>query len=177
MTSSNVSPRFGFAMVAGHYKRGVQLASRGGGGSIMAAHEAQAPRAVGDLLLNALPQLEDRLLVERLRRTWGALVGPDVARRARPHALINGCLHVVVDNSPWLHELTLRGAELTARLHAEVPSIQTLRFSLGAAPAEDAPPTPARRPRVSRLTEDDTRAIDAAAAAISIRLSPTPPAA
>ena len=34
-----------------------------------------APRAVGELLVNAVPQLEDRLLVERLRRTWGALVG------------------------------------------------------------------------------------------------------
>jgi predicted nucleic acid-binding Zn ribbon protein len=126
-----------------------------------------APRLVGELLLNAVPQLEDRLLVERLRRTWGALVGAEVARRARPQALTSGCLHVVVDNSPWLHELTLRAAELTARLHAEVPTIHSLRFSLGQAPVEDAPPPARPAPRGSRLTEDDTRAIDAAAAAIS----------
>ena len=126
-----------------------------------------APRAVGDLLLNAVPQLEDRLLVARLQRTWGMLVGPEVARRARPQALSNGCLHIVVDNSPWLHELTLRGPKLTERLHAEVPAVHSLRFSLGAAPVEDAPPPARPAPRGPRLTEDDTRAIDAAAAAIS----------
>jgi hypothetical protein len=143
------------------------LASRGGAGVSWRLMKRSAPRAVGDLLLNAVPQLEDRLLVERLKRTWGALVGPDVARRARPQALNNGCLHVVVDNSPWLHELTLRSAELTARLHAEVASIQSLRFSLGAALVEDALPPARPAPRGPRLTEDDTRAIDAAAAAIS----------
>ena len=126
-----------------------------------------APRAVRDLLLTAVPQLEDRLLVERLRRTWSGLVGAEVAARARPHALTNGCLHVVVDNSPWLHELTLRASELTTRLHADVPAIRSLRFSLGAAPVEDAPPPARPVPRGPRLTEDDTRAIDAAAAAIS----------
>ena len=143
------------------------LASRGGAGVSWNSMNRSAPRLVGELLLNAVPQLEDRLLVERLRRTWGAMVGAEVARRARPQALTSGCLHVVVDNSPWLHELTLRSAELTTRLRAEVPSIQTLRFSLGAAPVEDAPPPARPAPRGSRLTEDDTRAIDAAAAAIS----------
>jgi len=127
-----------------------------------------APRAVGELLLTAVPQLEDRLLVERLRRTWSGLVGAEVAGRARPQSLTNGCLHVVVDNSPWLHELTLRGPELTTRLHAEVPAIGSLRFSLGSAPeVHDAPPATRQAPRGPRLTEDDTRAIDAAAAAIT----------
>ncbi len=127
----------------------------------------QAPRAVGELLVNAVPQLEDRLLVRRLRRTWVALVGADMARRAQPHALVNGCLQVVVDNSPWLHELTLRGPELTARLARECPAVRSVRFTLGAPPAEE--PTPAVRPapRVSRLSDDDRCAIDAAAAAIS----------
>ena len=127
----------------------------------------KAPRAVGELLVNAVPQLEDRLLVRRLRRTWVALVGADMARRAQPHALVNGCLQVVVDNSPWLHELTLRGPELTARLARECPAVRSVRFTLGAPPAEE--PTPAVRPapRTSRLSDDDRCAIDAAAAAIS----------
>ena len=127
----------------------------------------QAPRAVGELLVNAVPQLEDRLLVRRLRLTWVALVGADMARRAQPHALVNGCLQVVVDNSPWLHELTLRGPELTARLARECPAVRSVRFTLGAPPAEE--PTPAVRPapRTSRLSDDDRCAIDAAAAAIS----------
>ena len=126
-----------------------------------------APRAVGELLVSAMPQLEDRLLVQRLRRAWVVLVGPDMARRAQPEALVNGCLHVVVDNSPWLHELTLRGPDLAARLGAQNPAVRSVRFSLGASPAEEPPPVarPALRP--PRLTDDDRRAIDAAAAAIS----------
>jgi hypothetical protein len=125
------------------------------------------PRAVGDLLVGALPQLEDRLRVLRMRRTWSALVGADVARRAQPQALVNGCLSIVVDNSPWLHELTLRAPDLTARLRAEFPAVQTLRFTLGAAAAEEAAAEARPAARRPRLTDDDTRAIDAAAAAIS----------
>ena len=82
------------------------------------------PRAIGELLVGALPQLEDRLLVQRMRRTWGTIVGADVARRAQPQALVNGCLTIVVDNSPWLHELNLRAADLTERLRSAYPAIQ-----------------------------------------------------
>jgi hypothetical protein len=125
------------------------------------------PRAVGELLVSALPQLEDRLLVQRMRRTWSAVAGAEIARRAQPQALVNGCLTIVVDNSPWLHELTLRAADLTARLRAQFSAVQTLRFTLGAAAAEEAVAEAPRAPRRAHLTEDDTRAIDAAAAAIS----------
>jgi hypothetical protein len=118
------------------------------------------PRVVGELLVSAVPQLEDRLLVQRLRRAWTGLVGADVARRTQPQALVNGCLHVVVDNSPWLHEMTLRAPDLTARLAAQFPAVHSLRFVLG------APPAARPAPRSSRLTDEDRRAIDAAAAAI-----------
>src|SRR5262245_33737234 len=126
-----------------------------------------SPRLVGDLLVSAIPQLEDRLLVERLRRDWAALIGPDAARRCRPQALVKGCLQIVVDNGPWLAELTLLGPELTARLAGRHPVIRSLRFTLGAPPAEDRPPAARPAPRNADLTEDDRRAIDAAAAAIS----------
>ena len=117
--------------------------------------------------MGALPQLEDRLLVLRMRRAWRTVVGDDGARRSEPQSLVNGCLTIVVDNSPWLHELTLRAPDLTARLHAEFPAVQTLRFSLGAAAAEEAAAEARPAARRPRLTDDDTRAIDAAAAAIS----------
>ena len=125
------------------------------------------PRAVGELLLSALPQLGDRLLVARMRRSWAALVGPEAARRTQPQALVNGCLTIVVDNSPWLHELTLRAADLTERLSSEHPAVQSLRFSLGAAAAGEAVAESRPAPRRPSLTDDDARAIDAAAAAIS----------
>jgi hypothetical protein len=127
----------------------------------------QAPRAVADVLVSALPQLSDRLLEVRLRRSWAVLVGPDTARRSQPQSLVNGCLTVVVDNSPWLHELTLRAAELTARLQAECPAVQSLRFTLGRLDHE----APERAGRVAapsvELSDADDRDIDAAAAAIA----------
>jgi hypothetical protein len=126
-----------------------------------------APRAVGELLVSALPQLEDRLRVQRMRRAWAALVGPEVARRTQPQALVNGCLTIAVDNSPWLHELTLRAPDLTERLQAEFPAVHSLRFSLGAALADETVAAGGAATSRPRLTDDDTRAIDAAAAAIS----------
>jgi hypothetical protein len=129
--------------------------------------KGRAPRIVGELLVSAMPQLEDRLLVQRLRRAWLGLAGAAIARRAQPQALVEGCLHVVVDNSPWLHEMTLRGPELAARLRAEFPAVRSVRFALGAPPADEPPPAARPAPRPSRLTDDDRRAIDAAAAAIS----------
>src|SRR5216684_1149067 len=71
-----------------------------------------APRAVADLLVTAVPELRERLAEHHVRRVWSTLVGADVARRAKPRALVDGCLTVIVDNSPWLHELTLRADEL-----------------------------------------------------------------
>jgi hypothetical protein len=129
--------------------------------------KGRAPRAVGELLASALPQLEDRLIVQRMRRTWNGLVGDDLARRARPQALVKGCLSIVVDNSPWLHELTLRAPELTARLRVAFPVVESIRFSLGAVADDGGAPEsrPAARGRL--LSDQDTRAIDAAAAAIS----------
>src|SRR5215813_12952868 len=131
------------------------LASRGGAGVSWSSMNRSAPRAVGELLLTAMPQLEDRLLVERLRRTWSALVGAEVAGRARPQSLTNGCLHVVVDNSPWLHELTLRATELTDRLHRQFEAVRSIRFTLGALQAEPSPPAERRERRLPMLGDDD----------------------
>jgi hypothetical protein len=126
----------------------------------------RTPRAVADVLIAAVPQLSDRLPEYHIRRAWAALVGPDMARRTRPQSLSNGCLHVVVDNSPWLHELTLRVAELTARLAAETP-VRSLRFTLGTLETEPRSRPERRERRATALTDDDRRDIDEAASAIS----------
>jgi Dna[CI] antecedent, DciA len=126
-----------------------------------------APRRVGELLVSAMPQLQDRLLVQKLRAEWPALVGHEVARRTQPQALANGCLQITVDNSPWLHEMTLRAPDVAARVGAQFPAVRSIRFSLGLPPAEEPPP--AARPAPVTLVDDDRRAIDAAAAAISDR--------
>ena len=125
-----------------------------------------APRAVGDLLLSALPQISERLSTFRLRRSWGAIVGRDAARRSQPDTVTAGTLRVVVDNSPWLHELTLREPELATKVRARFPEIQALRFTLGAVETEAAGARPAA-PRAVALTATDHAEIDAATAAIT----------
>jgi hypothetical protein len=125
------------------------------------------PRAIADVLVSAVPQLSDRLPEYHIRRAWAQLVGADMARRTRPQSLTNGCLHVVVDNSPWLHELTLRAAELTARLSADRPAVRSLRFTLGTLETEPRSRPERRERRATALTDDDRRDIDEAASAIS----------
>src|SRR5262245_3222206 len=95
-----------------------------------------APRAVGDLLPAAMPQLGERLLEYRIQSSWTSIVGRDVARRARPASFAGGTLQVVVDNSPWLHELTLRSADLVESVRARFPEVRALRFALAVSPVE-----------------------------------------
>src|SRR5436309_9585497 len=126
---------------------------------------AAAPRAVADLLVSAVPDLRDRLLEYRIRRAWPAVVGGDAARRAQPRSFADGCLTVVVDNSPWLHELTLRSEELTRRLNERFGVVRSLRFVSGKV---DAEPTSGRAGPAAPapLDAQAQREIDAAAAAI-----------
>src|SRR2546430_15095585 len=105
-----------------------------------------APRAVADLLVTAVPELRERLAEHHVRRVWSTLLGADVARRAKPQALVDGCLTVVVDNSPWLHELTLRADELTARLRARFPALRAPRVPPGPLQEAGPPAAPRRRP-------------------------------
>lgn len=92
------------------------------------------PRAVGDLLPIAVPQLAETLAEIRLQHTWKLVVGPDVARRTRPGPLVEGRLTVTADNSPWLHELSLRQPELLARIQLHYPSVRSLRLTVGSLP-------------------------------------------
>src|SRR6266849_3464112 len=127
----------------------------------------RGPRAISELIVSALPELRERLVEDGVRRSWAAVVGADVARRARPQRLTNGVLEIAVDNSPWLHELTLRAPDLTAKLHARFAAVTSLRFALTPLPADSGSFAPvAERPRHRALGPDDTRDIEAAVAAI-----------
>src|ERR1700687_6179624 len=50
------------------------------------ANRSPSPVRVGDVLLAALPALQERLLAERIRLGWGATGGADLSRRSRPRA-------------------------------------------------------------------------------------------
>ena len=125
------------------------------------------PRAVGDLLVSAVPALRDRLVEVELRAAWTTLVGADAARRSHPLGLVNGCLHVAVDNSPWLQELTLRSEELRRRIAARFSAVRTLRLTLGRAePALHRAQPAAVAARPPALTPHEIGEIDAAVASI-----------
>src|SRR3989442_13752218 len=127
---------------------------------------SSAPRCVEDLLVAAVPDLRDRLLEHRIRRAWPAVVGGDAARRAQPRSFAEGCLTVVVDNSPWLHELTLRSDELTRRLAERFGAVRSLRFVSGTVEAEPQSGRAGAPPPVP-LDAQAQREIDAAASAIA----------
>jgi Dna[CI] antecedent DciA-like protein len=130
-----------------------------------------SPVRVGTLLTSAVPALAERMLEETIRREWETTVGPEAARRSRPQALRQGTLEVAVDNSPWLQELTLRGAIIAAALaERHGPAVTAVRFVMGvargAAPGgvdrrDDS--TTRRRATPRRLTDEEHRLVEAAA--------------
>lgn len=125
------------------------------------------PRAIGEILPDALPQLVERLSEVRLRQSWEAAVGTAVARRARPGPVVDGCLTVVVDNSPWLHELSLRQRELLAMVQRECPTIRTLRLTIGPLPTQEGDHAVAAAARPAALSDHDRNEIEEATAIIS----------
>ena len=129
--------------------------------------KTRAPRLVADLLTDAVAGLDDRLVEHRLRRAWAALVGPDVARHARPRSLQNGCLQIAVDNSPWLHELTLRAAEVHERVARQFDGVTAVRFVLAGLPEERPEAPAAAPPRPRSLPAAEVREIESATATIS----------
>ncbi len=72
-------------------------------------------------LRDLLPKVLARLAKEsgggdRLIPVWEELVGPSIARNARPFALTDGTLVVRVTSARWAQELTQRAGDLVARL-------------------------------------------------------------
>ena len=135
---------------------------------VMARASLSRPSRVRDLLVAAIPGLSDRMLETTIQRGWASIAGPELARRSRPGELRGGTLTVTVDNSPWLHEMTLRSRDLLARLQARHgKAVSALRFSLGALPASaprSARPAPSRP---DRLTAEEARSVDAIAAPVT----------
>jgi hypothetical protein len=127
--------------------------------------KSPGPQAIGDLLSSALPGLGHRLMEQEIRHAWPEVAGAEAARRAQPVKLVNGCLEIAVDNSPWLHELTLRTVELTGRLSARFPHVRGVRFVLGPALVERPAPRPPRPVRRA-MSSADARAIEETVAAI-----------
>ncbi len=134
----------------------------------MVASASASPVRVRDVLPAALPELRDRMLEQAIRAVWGEMVGSPLGRRSRPGRLKMGVLDVRVDNSPGLHEITLRSGEVLAALQRRFGSaVASVRLSLGEVPPEAEPVLPRPRPEVpARLSREETREVEAMAASL-----------
>lgn len=108
---------------------------------------SDSPTRLRDLLAAAGRKLGMEAPEEsaRLFARWREIVGPDVARRARPKSLRSGVLKVWVESPAWATEITYLGPQIVARAGEIVgPGIVTeIRPYLGAPPpATPQPPTP-----------------------------------
>jgi hypothetical protein len=145
----------------------------------MVAPARSRPVRVRDVLIAALPDLRLHMLQDGIRRDWSSIVGPEISRRSRPGGLRQGVLDVAVDNSPWLHELTLRSGSVLAALQTRYGSaVTSLRFTLGSVAADPSPAPPRRRrpeprtelgPVETRLVESMVAPVADPELAISIR--------
>src|SRR3989442_3901809 len=126
----------------------------------------RAPRAISELIVSAVPELRERLVEDGIRRSWPTVVCPDIARRSRPQRLANGVLEIAVDNSPWLHELTLRAPDLTAKLRGQFKGVTSLRFVLTPVSSDARSGSPATQRRRRTLAPEQKRDIETAVAAI-----------
>ena len=63
---------------------------------------------------------------------WPRLVGPRVARHARAVAFRHGTLHVEVEGSAWMQELTFLKPDLARRINQHLGSelVRDVRLSL-----------------------------------------------
>jgi predicted nucleic acid-binding Zn ribbon protein len=92
------------------------------------------PRSIGEELDGVLDRLGLAEVVEShaVFSEWGHRVGAEIARAARPHRIDAGTLIVLVRDSSWMTELSLRQGELLARLNAgrEHGAVKRILFRL-----------------------------------------------
>ena len=95
-----------------------------------------------------------RLWEYRLQKQWKTLVGEATAAHTWPTRIKFHKLHVLVDNSVWLHQLTYLKRSLVEKIQSEMTelSVDDIIFRIGEipdCPEEDSladAPTPPLRP-------------------------------
>jgi predicted nucleic acid-binding Zn ribbon protein len=92
-----------------------------------------APRSfarVGDVLPAVLRDLglQSRFSERELVEKWPAVVGPELAQRARALRCENGTLVVRVDHGAWMQELHFIEKSLVAKLKSACPDVNLTRI-------------------------------------------------
>lgn len=93
------------------------------------------PDALGQVLQNALKasNIDIDLGLYRLWQHWDDLVGPAIARNARPAAIKGNLLLVNVSSAPWMQQLQYLKGELTQKLNGAFDQeiVTDIRFQIG----------------------------------------------
>lgn len=82
-----------------------------------------------------------------IRAIWDEVVGEQISRKARPDGFKGGRLYVLVEDSIWLHQLSLLKPRLIASLNERLGTalVKELYLRIGTLPplsGEEAPPSP-----------------------------------
>ena len=93
------------------------------------------PDQLGNVLENALKatNMQIELSLQRLWRQWDDLVGPAIAKNARPAAIKGKLLLVNVSSAPWMQQLQYLKNDLMEKLNAafDTPIVKDIRFKIG----------------------------------------------
>jgi predicted nucleic acid-binding Zn ribbon protein len=93
------------------------------------------PAALSDILPGVLREVRPRRNpIEKIRRIWAEVVGPEAAPRTRPLALEQGVLQVEVASAALKHHLsTFRAQEVLDGLRERLENvrIKQVRYRLG----------------------------------------------
>ena len=88
--------------------------------------------SIGGLLPRVLRQLglDEAMAGWRAVQEWADAVGERVARHTRAVAFRDGTLHVEVEGSAWMHELTFLRRDLVRRINRHLGSehVRDVRF-------------------------------------------------
>jgi predicted nucleic acid-binding Zn ribbon protein len=86
------------------------------------SRRAEPPARLGEVLRAALARLPiaRQLADHALWAEWDEVVGPTLARHARPERLRRGVLFVAVDSPEWMQELQFLKHDLRERLNARL---------------------------------------------------------
>lgn len=93
------------------------------------------PAPLSSILQKAieLSRLGINLDAHRLWRQWEDVVGPSIARNARPEAIKGGLLLVNVTSAPWMQQLQFLKAELIEKVNESFGRevVNEIRFRIG----------------------------------------------
>jgi predicted nucleic acid-binding Zn ribbon protein len=93
------------------------------------------PDLLGNVLEGVLkaPHFKLDLSLHRLWKQWADLVGPAIARNARPAAIKGKLLLVNVSSAPWMQQLQFLKIELITKLNDafEKDVVGDIRFQIG----------------------------------------------